>query len=105
MKFRGQALLYFPLTVENGLHRPYPRSFFGTIITWKKFIKRIQKQAPDHYKNHRLFKNFRKNPILYVRRSWTYCMKITRHQEIIPYAHLEKQQPAKGSRIRRKRFY
>ena len=105
MKFRGQALLYFPLTVENGLHRPYPRSFFGTIITWKKFIKRIQKQAPDHYKNHRLFKNFRKNPTLYVRRSWTYCMNITRHQEIIPYAHLEKQQPAKGSRIRRKRFY
>ncbi|KAJ7328134.1 hypothetical protein OS493_025538 [Desmophyllum pertusum] len=28
LKFRGQALLFFPVTVENLLHRPYPRSFY-----------------------------------------------------------------------------
>ncbi|XP_022802132.1 uncharacterized protein LOC111339685 [Stylophora pistillata] len=118
MKFRGQALLYFPLTVENGLHRPYPGSLAGTRVAWQKFIKHIQTQAPDKYKNHPLFENFRKNPTLYVDRSWTYCMEITRHQEIVPFAHLTKglpvakEQPEKHlrpaksirNRVRRKRF-
>lgn len=87
LKFRGQALMFFPVGVGNLLHRPYPQSFDGTEKTWRKFIGDVQKEAPAQYKDHDLFRTFGKFPRAYIRKSLTYCMKITRHQEIAPFAH------------------
>ena len=86
-KFRGQALMFFPVAVANLLHRPYPKSSNGTDKAWQRFIDSIQEKAPTQYKNNALFTTFRKNPRAYVTRSTTYCMKITRHQDITPFAH------------------
>ena len=87
LKFRGQALMFFPVAVGNLLHRPYPQSFDGTTKAWRGFIKAIQKKTLTQYKNHSLFKEFRASPRAYIKRSRTYCMKITRHQDITPFAH------------------
>ncbi|KAL9965285.1 hypothetical protein ACROYT_G029060 [Oculina patagonica] len=91
LKFRGQALLFFPVTVENLLHRPYPQSSRGTISAWRGFIKDIHKQVPVEYEKHTLFKKFYSNPRRYVARSWTYCMSITRKQDIKPFAHFARE--------------
>ena len=90
LKFRGQALLFFPVTVENPLHRPYPRSVNGTKVAWRGFIKDIQKQTPAQYANNVLFEKFKRDPQLYVATSRTYCMNVTRHQDIAPFAHFER---------------
>lgn len=87
LKFRGQALLFFPVTVENPLHRPYPRSNRGRITAWQGFIEDIQKQSPAQYKNNSLFKEFKRDPDLYVATSRTYCMNTSRKQDIIPFTH------------------
>lgn len=87
LKFRGQALMFFPVGVGNLLHRPYPQSFDGTYKFWRKFIEDVQKEAPAQYKDHDLFRTFGEFPGAYIRKSLTYCMKITRHQEIVPFAH------------------
>ena len=91
VKFRGQALLFFPVTVENLLHRPYPQSSRGTAKAWRGFIKDIQEQSPVQYANHALFNKFHQNPMSYVKRSWTYCMSVTRHQDITPFAHFARE--------------
>ena len=88
LKFRGQALMFFPVAVVNLLHRPYPKSSHGTEKAWRGFIEAIQEKAPTQYKNHALFRTFRRSPTAYIKRSRTYCMKITRHQDIVPFAHL-----------------
>ena len=91
LKFRGQALLFFPVAVENPLHRGYPKSLQGTKEAWQGFIDDVQKKAPLQYANHSLFEEYRKNPGLYVETSRTYCMKVTRHQPIVPFAHFARE--------------
>ncbi|KAJ7328135.1 hypothetical protein OS493_025539 [Desmophyllum pertusum] len=91
LKFRGQALLFFPVTVEDLLHRPYPRSLYGTKAAWQGFIKGIQKQTPSQYANNVLFEKFKRDPELYVATSRTYCMNGIRHQDIAPFAHFERE--------------
>ena len=91
LKFRGQALLFFPVTIENSLHRSYPRSLRGTRKAWQEFIKIIQQEAPAKYVNQSLFGEFRKDPFGYVETSKTYCRKVTRHQRIVPFAHFDEE--------------
>ena len=91
LKFRGQALLFFPVTVENLLHRSYPRSLRGTRKAWQEFIQIIQQGAPAKYVNQSLFHEFRKDPFGYLETSKTYCRNETRHQRIVPFAHFDEQ--------------
>ena len=91
LKFRGQALLFFPVTIENSLHRSYPRSLRGTRKAWQEFIKIIQQEAPAKYVNQSLFGEFRKDPFGYVETSKTYCRKVTRHQRIVPFVHFDEE--------------
>ena len=91
LKFRGQALLFFPVTVENLLHRSYPRSLRGTRKAWQEFIQIIQQGAPAKYVNQSLFHEFRKDPFGYLETSKTYCRNETRHQPIVPFAHFDEQ--------------
>ena len=90
LKFRGQALLFFPVTVVNPLHRPYPRSVRGRIKAWQGFIEDIQKQSPAQYANHSLFREFKRDPDRYVATSRTYCLNITRKQDMVPFAHFDR---------------
>ena len=87
LKFRGQALLFFPVTVENALHRSYPRSLEEAVEAWREYIENVQRQAPPQYAEHSLFKKYKNDPIDYVETSRTYCMHVTRHQSIIPFSH------------------
>lgn len=89
LKFRGQALIFFPISVENSLHRNYPRTLENAQEAWRDYIENVRMQAPVKYANHRLFKEYKKDPIHYVETSRTYCMKVTRHRPIIPFAHFE----------------
>ena len=92
LKFRGQALLFFPVTVQNPLHRPYPRSLAGKQAAWRAFIKDIYRAVPERFANHSLLRKFKKDPQLYTTESRTYCMNVTRHQEIVPFAHFTKEE-------------
>lgn len=56
--FRGQALLFFPITLQNPLHRPYPRSLAGTDEVWKGFMKDIERDVPKRLANYSLLRKF-----------------------------------------------
>ena len=90
LKFRGQALLFAAVTVKNPKHREYPRSAKHFDAIWRIYIKEIQHDAPTPYQNHSIFKEFKENPTQYTLTSSTYCMNVTRHLPIVPYAHFDR---------------
>ena len=88
LKFRGQALLYVPATAKNPKHRPYPR--YGRISfneTMRTCIEQAKRDAPTVYQNRSLFKDFKAKLTEHTDKSSTYCMKVTPHLPIMPYAH------------------
>ena len=87
--FRGQALMFVPVTAGNPKHRPYPRSLKNENTRWRDYIDTIRQEAPLIYRNRTLFEDFRQNLEGYVNNSTTYCMNVTRHQNIKPYAHFD----------------
>lgn len=87
LKFRGQALMFVPVTAGNPTHRPYPKSNENISLYWREYIETIQQEAPLVYKNHSLFEDFKENLNNYVINTLTYCMAVTRHKPIVPYAH------------------
>ena len=91
LKFRGQGLLFAPVTVCNKKHRPYPKKINGRRVSrnkiWRKFIEEIQQTAPTIYHNQTLFKSFKQGLWGYVENSPTYCMEVIPHQPIVPFAH------------------
>ena len=88
LKFHGQVFMFTPVTVHNPLHRPYPKVKGNETLIWKEFIKEIQQQAPSKYRNHSQFKKFLSNPRRYALDSKAICQNATKHQTIVPYAHL-----------------
>ena len=89
LKFRGQALLFAPVTVKNPAHREYPRYWPKDMNEiWRTFLEKIQRGAPKAYQNHSIFEDFKKNLHTHDFNSSTYCMQVTRHLRIVPYAHL-----------------
>ena len=87
LTFRGQSLLFFPVTVVNRLHRKYPRSLKGTKEAWQEFIANVEKKIPSQYANNTLIQEYKKDPFRYVATSNTYSMNVTRRQPIVPFAH------------------
>lgn len=87
LKFRGQALMFVPVTAGNPTHRPYPKSNENISLYWREYIETIQQEAPLVYKNHSLFEDFKENLNNYVINTLTYCTAVTRHKPIVPYAH------------------
>lgn len=87
LKFRGQALLFFPVTVGNPLHRNYPRSLAGTKKSWQAFIAGVEMEIPTQYANNSFIQEYKRDPPQYTRTSRTYCMNVTRRQPIVPFAH------------------
>ena len=91
VKFRGQALLFAAVTAANPKHRPYPRSMKRFDAIWRKSTEEIQQQAPAVYKNRTIFKELKEQLTRYASLSPTYCMKVTRHLPIVPYAHFDRE--------------
>ena len=87
LKFRGQALMFVPVTAGNPTHRPYPKSLKNIEIYWRDYIDAIRKEAPLIYRNRSLFEDFKQNLERYITNSPTYCMNVRRHQPVVPYAH------------------
>ena len=91
LKFRGQALLYVPASVGNTRHRPYPhqmRISFNEVI--RTCIEQTERDAPTVYQNSSLFKDFKAKLEEHAVKSLTYCMKVTPHLPIMPYAHFNR---------------
>ena len=88
LKFRGQALLFAPVTASNPRHRPYPRTNVNQQEVWLTFLEKIQRGAPKAYQNHSIFGDFKKGFEGHDLTSSTYCMQVTPHLPIVPYAHL-----------------
>lgn len=95
LKFRGQALLFTPVTAENPKHREYPRSMKHFDAIWRTFIEEIQHEAPTVYQNHSIFKEYKEKLSGYTLTSSTYCMEVTRHLPIVPYAHFSQHENSK----------
>ena len=89
--FRGQALMFVPVTAGNPAHRSYPKSLKEIDTYWRDYIDTIREEAPLVYRNQPLFEDFRQNLENYVINTKTYCMNVTRHQSIKPYAHFDSQ--------------
>ena len=88
LKFRGQALMFAPVTASNPTHRKYPRSKKNWKEIWRIYLEKLQHDAPKAYQNHSIFEQFKEKLDNYVSASSTYCMQVTRHLLIVPYAHL-----------------
>jgi len=89
LKFRGQALMFVPVTAGNPTHRSYPKSLKNIQIYWRDYIETIKQETPSVYRNRSIFEDFKQNLDNYVINTLTYCMNVTRHQPIVPYAHFE----------------
>ena len=87
--FRGQALMYVPITAGNPTHRSYPKSVSNMSVYWRSYVDTIRAEAPLVYRNQSLFDVLRQNLSDYITNARTYCMKVTRHQPIKPYAHFD----------------
>ena len=89
LKFRGQALMFVPVTASNPEHREYPRNIPEDLNeVWRTYLEKIQRGAPKAYQSHSMFEDFKKKLNNHVLTSSTYCMQVTRHLPIVPYAHL-----------------
>ena len=88
LKFRGQALIFAPVTASNPTHHEYPRSMKNWKEIWRTYLEKIQRNTPKAYQNHYIFEEFKGQLHNYVSNSSTYCMQVTRHLPIVPYAHL-----------------
>lgn len=91
LKFRGQALMFVPLTVINQQHRDYPRGghrFGAQALT---FVEEIQKSAPAVHQNRTLFEKLKSRLLIEypTLEASTYCMNVSRHHPIVPYSHFE----------------
>ena len=87
--FRVQVLMFVPVTTGNSKHRSYPRSLKNENTRWRDCINTIRQEAPLIYRNRTLFEDFRQSLEGYVINTRTYCMNVTRHQHIKPYAHFD----------------
>ncbi|KAL9950936.1 hypothetical protein ACROYT_G043509 [Oculina patagonica] len=91
LKFRGQALLFVPITAYNGQHRDYPRMKENFDTHLHAFVQEIQNRAPIAYRNRTLFDEFKNTAWEeYVVNTTTYCMNTSPHP-IVPYAHFERE--------------
>lgn len=92
LTFRGQGMMYVPVSVGNPGHRSYPKSRAPNEMQkyWRRFIEKIREKAPLVYRNHSMWEEFKQNLRSYMNNSPTYCMNATRHISIVPYAHFER---------------
>ena len=82
--------LLLPVTAGNPTNRDYPKSLENIYIYWRDYIETIKKDAPAVYRSRPIFEEFKQNLDNYVINTSTYCMNVTRHQPIVPYAHFER---------------
>ena len=86
---RGQALMFVPVSAGNPKHRPYPTSLKNENTNWGDYIDTVREKPPLIYRNRTLVEDFRRNLEGCVINTTTYCMNVTRHQHIKPYAHFD----------------
>ena len=55
VKFRGQALLFAPVTAHNPKHRDYPRQTSNIDAICRTIIEQLQQKTPTVYKNQSIF--------------------------------------------------
>ena len=91
LKFRGQTLMFVPVTVNNPQHRQYPRSDHRFGVQALTFVEEIQKSAPAVYQNRPLFEKLKSRLLIEypTLEANTYCMNVSRHHPIVPYLHFE----------------
>ncbi|KAL9950945.1 hypothetical protein ACROYT_G043520 [Oculina patagonica] len=99
LKFRGQALLFVPITVYNGQHRDYPRMQENYDAQVHAFVEEIQNRAPIAYRNRTLFEELKNTSSKeYYLKTTTYCMNTTRHP-IVPYSHFERESQLRSIKV------
>lgn len=90
VKFRGQAVMYPRITVQNLSHRKYPTNSTGDEKIMRDVIERERVRVPQQYQNHFTLIFYRIQPFYYaIGFSPTTCMDIVPHRPIIPYAHFQ----------------
>ena len=92
LKFRGQALMFVPVTVINQQHRDYPRRGDRFDAEARTFVEEIQKSAPAVHQNKTLFEKLKSRLLIEypTLEASTYCMNVSRHQPIVPYSHFDR---------------
>lgn len=89
-KFRGQAVMYPGITVQNLSHRKYPTNNTGEEKVMRDAIERERANVPNQYRNHFTLDVYSLQPLYYtLGLSPTTCMDIVPHHPIVPYAHFK----------------
>ncbi|XP_078367091.1 uncharacterized protein LOC144651092 isoform X1 [Oculina patagonica] len=97
LKFRGQAMMFVPITLTNQQHRGYPREAQNFTAQARDFVEEIQNRAPVVYQNRSLFNKLKSSLVHEYRNleAATYCMNVTRRHPIVPYLHFENESQEK----------
>ncbi|XP_078371279.1 uncharacterized protein LOC144654915 [Oculina patagonica] len=101
IKFGGQALMFAPVTADNPEHRKeYDRSLTNLTEMMREFIEKIKREAPLKLRNDVIFKKLHKSPDRYLQsQSRSFCLRVTRHDPIIPFRHLLKSLKSSSSKF------
>ncbi|KAL9979864.1 hypothetical protein ACROYT_G017588 [Oculina patagonica] len=93
LKFRGQAMMFVPITLTNQQHRGYPREAQNFTAQARDFVEEIQNRAPVVYQNRSLFITLKSSLVSEYQylEAATYCMNVTRRLPIVPYLHFERE--------------
>ncbi|KAL9979861.1 hypothetical protein ACROYT_G017584 [Oculina patagonica] len=93
LKFRGQAMMFVPITLTNKQHRGYPKGGQNFAAHARDFVEEIQNRAPAVYQNRSLFIKLKSRLVTEYQylEAATYCMNVTRRLPIVPYLHFERE--------------
>lgn len=93
LKFRGQAMMFVPVTIRNIGHTSYPKAVASSLLAqlWRGFINKIRAKAPLVHRDHPIWKEFGEKLEKYQKTSQTHCLNTTRHLPIKPYAHFDRE--------------
>ena len=91
LKFRGQAMMFVPVAVNNPQHHTYPKATRNYDAQARAFVEEIQSKAPAVYQNRTLFDKLKTSlqSEYSTLQAATYCMNVTRRHPIVPYSHFE----------------
>ena len=89
LKFRGQVVLFTPVTINNTEHLAYPAKSLLVFEDWVKLVKQIVSAMPERYQDDESVKQHMESPIEYTENSKTMCFTRPIQDPFRMYSHFE----------------
>ena len=89
LKFRGQVVLFTPVTIYNTEHLGYPGEELLIFENWVKSVKQIVSTMPERYQDDESVKQHMESPNEYTDNSKTMCFIPPIQNRFKMYSHFE----------------